>query len=405
MAGDTFSTYYGEFAISPIPIELSFNWCSHNCAYCFANLNKPDRKAGVQSTLNLLRNLDKRKSTEAYFLRNKYPVLISNRVDPFAVSNYRQSLPIIELLAQMDIPIAFQTKGGRGIDECLSMVKPSCWYISINSLDENYRKAMEPGAPTFKERLALAEKLVSRGHAVTIGINPAVPEWLPIDEAKKLIKLIAATGAYGIWAEHLHFNATQLNAMPAKARNYFSDEQIKRAKARKVPEGYAKYLREIEDLAVDAKLEVFSVDHSRPSGYWEPYRECYENTFPTNQDFINHLVSEGTPNNSVISIESYLDFMQPQLPTDIARAGHYIGATAHQVCRDDPNWSNHMSYGALLCYLWNDGRIKMSLVRNRAFSYACERDSNGNLTEKLDSNGFRLLTFSTDGYDNYQIEV
>ena len=403
MAGDTFNVYYGEFAISPVPIELSFNWCSHNCGYCFANLNKPDRKANIKGTLNMLSEMHKRQTLEAYLLREKYPVLISNRVDPFAVSNYRQSLPIIELLTQLDIPVAFQTKGGRGIDECLAMVKPSCWYISINSLDEDYRKRMEPGAPTFKERLQLAEKLVSRGHSVSIGINPAVPEWLP--NPGELIKQIAATGAHGIWAEPLHFNAKQIKTMPDKVRSQFTQAQLDRAKKQIVPSDYAKFLSHIEELAIESGLEVFSVDHSKPSQFWVPYKEKYQKLFPTNQDFINHLVATGTANNSIIKVEQYLDFMVPKLPNGVLGCGHYIGATAHQICREQENWTNHMSYKDLLIYLWNDGRIKMALVRNHAFSYACERHENGNLLEITDNNGHRLLTFSTAGYDNYQIEV
>lgn len=35
--------YYGEFLINPIPLELSLNYCSHKCAYCFANVNQPGR--------------------------------------------------------------------------------------------------------------------------------------------------------------------------------------------------------------------------------------------------------------------------------------------------------------------------------------------------------------------------
>lgn len=405
MAGDTFNTYYGEFALSPVPVELSFNYCSHACGYCFANLNKPDRKAGIQSTLNLIRDRYKRESLEAYFLREQYPVLISNRVDPFAASNYRQAIPIMRLLAEMDIPIAFQTKGGKGIDEVLEFIKPSCWYISIATLDDEHRQRMEPGAPSIKERFELVEKLVAAGHWVSVGINPAVPEWLPERDIDALSAEVFNRGAYGVWIERLHFNRKQLAVMPERMRSQFSEEMIKRSTRRISSDDYVEYFAKVEASAEAAGLEIFCGEHPRPSLYWTPYRKCYEKLLPTNQEFINYLVEAGTPDNSLLYLDQYLDFMLPQMPEGKLRLGHYIGATSHQVCREDPNWSNWMSYEQLLTYLWSDGRIKMSLLRNWAFSYACDRDTKGKLVERFDQFGHPILIFSTQGFRSYQVEV
>jgi hypothetical protein len=36
--------YDNELTISPIPIELSLNFYSHSCHFCFANLNAPNRR-------------------------------------------------------------------------------------------------------------------------------------------------------------------------------------------------------------------------------------------------------------------------------------------------------------------------------------------------------------------------
>jgi DNA repair photolyase len=402
MAGDTFSGYYGEFCLSPVPVELSFNWCSHNCGYCFANLNQPKRKAAIQSTMNMLEGMEKRSTFEAYLLREKYPVLLSNRVDPVASSNYKQALPIIKELADRNIPMAFQTKGGKGIDECLDMIEPSAWYVSINSLDEEYRQKMEPGAPSFDERFNLIEKLVSRGHYVSVGLNPAVPEWLP--EPAKLVERIAASGAYGVWCEPLHFNTKQLAVMPEHFRSQFSDKMIARAKKRILPAEYKEFLDSIDEAVIDSGMEIFRGDYPKPSKYWEPYAKLYPKRFPTNQEFINHLVAKGVEDGTVLSIDQYIDFMSPQLPKGEMRLGHYIGATSRQVCRDDPNWSNYMSYEDLLRYMWRDGRIKMALVRNQAFSYCCVRED-GELLQVFDENEEPLLVFSTQGFDNYQVEV
>jgi DNA repair photolyase len=402
-AGDTFSTYYGEFLISPIPIELSFNYCSHACRYCFANLNKPDRKAGIKRTLNLLQYRYQRDTLEAFFLREQYPVLISNRVDPFAVSNYRQALPIMELLCDAEIPIAFQTKGGRGIDEALSFVSPSCWYISIASMDEAYRSLVEPGAPTIAERLDLIEKLTAAGHSVSVGINPAVPEWLPNPEA--LCQAIADRGAFGAWIEPLHFNHRQVKRMGNRGAAAVGEAVIARSLKRRCTPEYVTYLERVEEAAIAAGLEVFSVDHPKPSKFWEPYRRLYSKVFPTTQEFINLLVDSGTPENSLITADMFIDFMLAHLPKGNMRLGHYVGATAHDVCREDPDWSNWMSYEKLLQLLWTDGRIKMCPVRNRAFAWAGDRDHLGKLKTRVDQYGRPIMVFNTSGFDNYHCEV
>ena len=403
MAGDTFNTYYGEFLISPIPIELSFNYCSHSCQYCFANLNKPDRKAGIQSTMNLLKDRYKRKSFEAFLLREQYPVLISNRVDPFAVSNYRQALPIMRMMTGLEIPIALQTKGGRGIDEALEFLPPSCWYISIMTLDDQIRQQVEPGAPSIGDRLALIETLVEAGHSVSVGINPAVPEWL--GDPDPLTKAIAQRGAHGAWIEPIHFNPKQIKAMGEKGRSLIGKAVIDRGRSRRPSADYLEYLSRVEQSALSAGLEIFAVDYPARSDYWKPFRKLYKQAFPTHQEFINHLADSGIPDGAIITLDQYLDFLLPHLPEGDLRIGHYVGATAHNVCREFENWDNVMSYDELLMLLWNDGRIKLSPQNNQAFSRACDRGPDGKLIERFDEHGDLLLVFSQKGFDNYQVEV
>ena len=57
--------YFGEFLINPVPLELSFNYCSHKCAYCFANLNKPDRQFDVLRFMRFIRDYPNRDTLAA----------------------------------------------------------------------------------------------------------------------------------------------------------------------------------------------------------------------------------------------------------------------------------------------------------------------------------------------------
>jgi len=145
--------FYGEFLIHPAPLEISLNFCSHKCFYCFANLNTPGRRYDGAAVSRLLADMDNRQSLAARLLRDRYPVVISNRVDPFALTNYRHTLPLLEQLAAHNIPVTIQTRGGRGATEAMGMMPPAAWYISIPFLDEELRRRIEPGAPPHSRPL------------------------------------------------------------------------------------------------------------------------------------------------------------------------------------------------------------------------------------------------------------
>ena len=147
--------------------------------------------------MRLLSDYQNRNTLEATLLKQCYPVLLSNRVDPFANSNWFQSLPVIEAMTDLGIPIAFQTKGGKGIDDVLDMVSPSAWYVSIAMLDDSIRQRIEPGAPTIESRFELLEKLVDRGHVPTVGLNPWVPEWCPLSDVEKILERLQGIGVKG----------------------------------------------------------------------------------------------------------------------------------------------------------------------------------------------------------------
>ena len=170
---------------TPVPVGLNMNWCSHNCRYCFANLNKPDRKFDPKKTFNQLMNVTKGKTLLSWFLRNKYPVMASNLVDVFAKSNYKYFLEIYNVMKTNGIPLYFQTRGGDGLDEVLKTLPKSAFYISITSHDDELIKKIEPSAPKPSERIALVKKLHSLGHNVAVGINPYMPNYC---DAEKIIQ-------------------------------------------------------------------------------------------------------------------------------------------------------------------------------------------------------------------------
>jgi hypothetical protein len=83
--------YHGEFLINPVPLEMSLGVCSHGCQYCFATA-KPqgDRETQkqVESTIRWLATYHDKHSLEAQLLQKGYPVVVSNRADPFSRAGF-----------------------------------------------------------------------------------------------------------------------------------------------------------------------------------------------------------------------------------------------------------------------------------------------------------------------------
>ena len=114
---------------SPVPIQFTGNYCSHNCSYCFANINNPKRKLDIKAVTSQLKNYQNRNDLPSYFLREKYPLLISNNIDPFSKSNQPFVSDLIYQLQDIGVPVALATRGGIGWQEIANNITPSVWYV------------------------------------------------------------------------------------------------------------------------------------------------------------------------------------------------------------------------------------------------------------------------------------
>lgn len=398
--GDTISVYHGEFLTTPIPLELSFNYCSHKCGYCFANLNRPDRRADVKATLNLLRDFQTRDTLQARLLQSGYPVLISNRVDPFAASNHRVALPVMELMTALGIPIALQTRGGTGIDEALDFLKPSCWYVSISQLDDAIRKRVEPGAPSIESRFDLIAKLKARGHRVVLGLNALVPEWL--HDPLPLLERARTAGAEGAWIELLHFNRDQVARLSPRERDAIGETVIRRAVRRSNRDDWP-FFEYTRRMAVEAGLEVFSIGQPNRSDFFRPYTETYPALFPTMQEATNKCHDDGFGPSDLIDADEFIAYFAAVLPQGKQAVSHYLGATAANVIRD-PKTPALATYADLLAVIFADPRVKSCPVRGPAFAYAADwSEAERGWISLVDERRRPYLVFSPDGdlFDTY----
>ena len=154
--------------------------CAHGCKYpCYAFLQK--KRFGqiknyeewkspfiVSNTLELL-------DREIPKLKNKIKsVQLCFTTDPF-MYGYKEvenmSIAAIKRLNADKIKCCILTKGILPI-ELADLYKQNEYGITLVSLDENYRRKIEPGAAPYKERLQALKELHNKGCKTWISIEP-----------------------------------------------------------------------------------------------------------------------------------------------------------------------------------------------------------------------------------------
>lgn len=413
MSGSGIDLFLGDLTISAIPLEMSLNWCSHACSMCFANINTPDRKADVEGITRALSTIHSRKALDAVLMSCGCPVLVSNRVDPFANSNYKIALPLFELMTQMGVPYAIQTRGGRGIDELLSFAPPSVWYVSVNTLDEDFRKRNEPGAPTTESRFELIEKVRAKGHRVVLGLNPLVPEWCP--DPAEVMRLAMKAGAEAVWIDPLHLSPRQVNGgmrdgkpvggMSERAKETIGLPVLQRVLQRKPDRIDIDCYLGARKAAVEMGLHCYSVGQSDRSDFWDLFLDTYgaDTLFPTMQEFVN-LCHDTLEDGAVISFEDFWSFFEPHLPPGKWQLSRYIKAKAHDIVSEN-RIPGALTYREVFAMLWAEPRIAWCPARMQCFAYAGKRRDEKRWFQYVDSNDLPYLVFSRKPFDAYMCEA
>jgi len=370
---ESLSVYWGLFLNACAPLELSLNYCSHNCAYCFANLNSPDRTADVAQVMGLLANYQTKQTFAARLLREKYPVTISNHVDAFSESNWRLSLPLIEALTDQGIPIVFQTKGGTGDREAMKMTPPSVWYISIETLDPAISKRIASGAPLPKERLKLIEDLRSHGHRVVVGINPAVEDW--IDDPKELCRQLKEAGCEATWIQPLHLSNNQIKNLGDRESAALGESVLGKARKMRRDVSNMRIYHACREASLEYGMDTYDLGQPQRSDFFKPYKETYKKTFPVLQDFINHCWDTGKGANDPIYFKEFADFVLPSLPEGVFPLRNHIGAVQFQYFWKewDSKIPKNMDYRTLLQWCWEVNSIIYNPVNSHAFCWAAKK--------------------------------
>lgn len=397
-----FLPYYGEFLVSPIPVELSMGSCSHACRYCFSRANNYKGWDGYASFVGQLSRIlnGKKNDLASVLIRHGFPVLISNRSDPFALSNAKDAIPALRLLAKNKIPVAIQTKGGPGSIQAAEFMPPSVWYISISFTDEEKRKKFEPGAPTLDERFQLIDVLRKNGHEVVVGINPCIESW--IGNYEKLLDNISSIGVHGIWVERLHMNAQQSKTLTATSLEILGADLPDAAK-RQSSQRVFDFLNVVRASAENKGLSNFTLRQSQPSNFWAPFRQKYEKTFFTNQDFVNWC-HENKEDGDTCSFDEWFSVVGKNLPTEILALDSVIYSTARNLHKN--KIPRYMTYRDLLKIIWANPQHSRCPANYDCFSFELSEDlgEDGRPFLVVDDDDMPFMLFNRDGWHEYYVQ-
>lgn len=242
-AGVTFHEVAAKSVLNKVPPSstMPFSWtinpyrgCSHACVYCFARNSHTylDFDAGLDFDSQVVVKVNAVEVLRSELAKpgwGRHHVALGTNTDPYqrAEGRYRLMPGIIAALADSGTPLSILTKGtllGRDIPALKAAAQqvPIGMGISLALTDEALGKAIEPGTPSPKARLALISRLREAGLPCGVMAMPILP-WLTDSEEAldSLFGALASAGATGVTAGAVYLRSgTRDWFMSWLAKNY-----------------------------------------------------------------------------------------------------------------------------------------------------------------------------------------
>jgi len=225
-AGITFHEVMAKSALNRVPeaSSMPFRWsinpfrgCQHQCTYCFArNTHRYlDLDAGDDFDRQIVVKVNAPEVVRAEVGRKSWRrelVALGTNTDPYqrAEGRYELMPGIIRALGESGTPISVLTKGTL-LRRDLPLLRRAADHVpveiavSVAIFDDELQRAVEPGTPTAKARLATVRAAAEMGFDVTVFLMPIMP-WLTDSPAQleHAVSRIAESGAHRVVFGALH---------------------------------------------------------------------------------------------------------------------------------------------------------------------------------------------------------
>jgi DNA repair photolyase len=192
-----------------LPLELSLNpyqGCEHGCVYCYARNSHEyyGYSAGLDFETKIIVKKNVGAVLQKEFDSKKYVpgvVMLSGNTDCYqpAERKFKLTRRILEICLEYRNPVSIITKNAlilRDLDliKQLSDLNLIHVNVSITTLDESLRAALEPRTTTAEKRLSIIEKLSAENIPVRVMAAPMIP-FLNSHELPQILKQSAEAGA------------------------------------------------------------------------------------------------------------------------------------------------------------------------------------------------------------------
>ena len=190
----------GEYSINP------YQGCEHGCVYCYARNTHPywgysaglDFESKILVKSNAPELLDQKLSSKSW---KATPIMMSGNTDCYQPIERKTGITrkLLEVFWKHRHPVSIITKNTlilRDLDilKNLAIHKLVTVAVSINTLDDELRKKLEPRTSTINKRIQLVRQLSQHGIPVTVLAAPIIPG-LNDHDIIPLVKRVAEAGA------------------------------------------------------------------------------------------------------------------------------------------------------------------------------------------------------------------
>lgn len=191
-----------------LPIRYdNYKGCTHNCSYCFVRRGKNDilkveKDGGIDSLKNFVEG---NRNAMTRWCDWDIPIHWGGVSDPFQPieKKHRTTLQALKYLRETQYPFVVSTKGRLvADDEYLDIIKDCRCVVQISMVCGEYDK-LEPGAPSFEERVEMARKVAATGIRVNARVQPYMTQVK--DSVMDSIEKFADAGVYGVIVEGMKF--------------------------------------------------------------------------------------------------------------------------------------------------------------------------------------------------------
>ena len=94
-----------------VGLQLELSGCNNRCVYCYSGRRSANKSTSLKSLENQINRTTKKDSLQNYYIKNRYPISVSNSSDLNACDNKDNYYQIVKFLKDLKFPIFYETKG------------------------------------------------------------------------------------------------------------------------------------------------------------------------------------------------------------------------------------------------------------------------------------------------------